>query len=218
SYRQLQQFALVLSIISVIYCAAEGGVSIGFGAESSSHALTFFGIQSAIEVGSAAIVVWRFRKVAPPGQEREGQISPANLKVEKMGSWAIGISLGVLGITAQVTALIDLANHNIPDSSDASIIISAVCLVIMVIIWYPTNTLAHVLHSSTLEGEAKCSLTCIQMTLVLFIGSLIVRVSKGGWWVNSVTTMLLGRLFEYEAWKTIKWVRDPNFDGGCCGG
>lgn len=80
SYRQLQQFALVLSIISVIYCAAEGGVSIGFGAESSSHALTFFGIQSAIEVGSAAIVVWRFRKVAPPGQEREGQISPANLK------------------------------------------------------------------------------------------------------------------------------------------
>lgn len=80
SYRQLQQVALVLSVFSVIYCAAEGGVSIGFGAESSSHALTFFGIQSAIEVGSAAIVLWRFRKVAPPGQEGEVQISPANLK------------------------------------------------------------------------------------------------------------------------------------------
>lgn len=139
-------------------------------------------------------------------------------RIEKVGSWIIGISLGILGIAAQVTGLIDLANHNIPDSSDASLIISAVCLVIMVLIWYPTNTLAHVLHSSTLEGEAKCSLTCIQMTLVLFIGSLIVRVSEGGWWVNSVTTMLLGRLFEFEAWKTIKWVRDPNFDGGCCGG
>lgn len=36
--------------------------------------------------------------------------------------------------------------------------------------------------------------------------------------MNSVTTLLLGRLFEYEAWKTIKWVRDPKFDGGCCGG
>jgi hypothetical protein len=70
SYRRLQQFAIAISVASVIYNGAEGAVSIGFGAESSSKSLIFFGIQSGIEVISAILVVWRFRKVAQPGEER----------------------------------------------------------------------------------------------------------------------------------------------------
>jgi len=71
SYRRLQQYAIAISIVSVIYNGAEGGVSIGFGAESSSRSLIFFGIQSAIEVVSAAVVIWRFKHLAKPGEERQ---------------------------------------------------------------------------------------------------------------------------------------------------
>lgn len=70
TYRRLQQYAIAISILSIIYCGAEGGVSIGFGAESASRSLVFFGIQSGIEVLSAAFVLWRFRNVAKPGEEK----------------------------------------------------------------------------------------------------------------------------------------------------
>ena len=70
SYRRLQQYAIAISIASVFYNGAEGGISIGFGAESSSRSLIFFGIQSAIEVASAAVVIWRFKNLARPGEER----------------------------------------------------------------------------------------------------------------------------------------------------
>jgi len=33
--------------------------------------------------------------------------------------------------------------------------------------------------------------------------------------VDSATSLILGVLFGWEGYM-IKWVRDPNFDGGCC--
>lgn len=80
SYRRLQQYAVAISIVSIIYCAAEGAVSIGFGAESASLSLVFFGIQSGIEVTSACMVLWRFRKVAAPGEERSATLNPRDLR------------------------------------------------------------------------------------------------------------------------------------------
>jgi predicted Co/Zn/Cd cation transporter (cation efflux family) len=70
SYRRLQQFAFAISIFSIFYNAAEGAISVIFGAESSSRSLIFFGVQSGIEVLSSALVVWRFRRIAKPGDER----------------------------------------------------------------------------------------------------------------------------------------------------
>jgi hypothetical protein len=80
SYRRLQQYAIVISIISVIYNGLEGGLSIGFGAESGSRSLIFFGIQSGVEVISAFLVLWRFRKVAKPGEERGAILSEQDLR------------------------------------------------------------------------------------------------------------------------------------------
>lgn len=79
-YRRLQQYAIAISIISVVYNGLEGGVSIGFGAESNSKSLVFFGIQSGIEVISALLVVWRFRKIAKPGEERSAVLKEDDLR------------------------------------------------------------------------------------------------------------------------------------------
>lgn len=79
-YHRLQQYALAISVVSVLYNSAEGAVSIAFGAEASSRALVFFGIQSAIEVVSALIVLWRFRKVAKPGEERRIGVDAKDLR------------------------------------------------------------------------------------------------------------------------------------------
>ena len=80
SRRTLQQFALIISVLSIFYNGAEGVVSIALGAESDSRSLVFFGIQSGIEVASATIVVWRFRKIAKPGEEGEIRMSAHELR------------------------------------------------------------------------------------------------------------------------------------------
>lgn len=80
SHRRLQQYALIISVISIVYNGGEGAVSIALGAESSSRSLVFFGIQSGIEVASAAMVVWRFIKIAKPGEEKSATLSARDLR------------------------------------------------------------------------------------------------------------------------------------------
>lgn len=69
--RRLQQYAVAISVLSLFYNAAEGIVSIIFGAESSSRALVFYGLQSAVEVVSDFLVTWRFLGVSMSGDEIE---------------------------------------------------------------------------------------------------------------------------------------------------
>ena len=80
SYRRLQQYAIGISIISILYNGAEGVVSVDLGSESSSRSLVFFGVQSGIEVISAGIVVWRFNKVALPGEEKGANLGAKELR------------------------------------------------------------------------------------------------------------------------------------------
>ncbi|KAF8198629.1 hypothetical protein BJ912DRAFT_952150 [Pholiota molesta] len=216
SYRRLQQYAIGISILSILYNTAEGAVSVGLGSESSSRSLVFFGVQSAIEVISAAIVLWRFKKVALPGEERAVNLGAKELRIEKYASATIGALLVALSLGTEISAIVSLSSHQHPDSSNASLIVSASALVLMIGIWLPKRYLARALDSSVMAGEATCSLSCIQITIVLFIGSLVFRLWSGGWWVDSATSIILGFLFFWEGYKIIKWVRDPNFDGGCC--
>jgi hypothetical protein len=137
-------------------------------------------------------------------------------RIEKFASASIGALLIALSIATEVAAIVALSLHQEPDSSNASLIVSASALVLMIGIWLPKRYLARALDSSAMAGEATCSLSCIQITIVLFVGSLIFRLWRGGWWVDSATSLILGFLFFWEGYKLIKWVRDPEFDGGCC--
>jgi hypothetical protein len=128
----------------------------------------------------------------------------------------IGTLLLALFLGTEASAIASLVQHQEPDSSNSSLIISASALVIMVLIWLPKRFLARALDSSTMKGEATCSLSCIQITAVLFIGSLVFRLWKGGWWVDAATALLLGLLFGWEGVKMVRWARDPAFSGGCC--
>lgn len=216
SYRRLQQYAISISVVSVIYNGLEGGLSIGFGAESGSRSLIFFGIQSGIEVISALLVLWRFRKVAKAGEERNSVLSKDDIKVEKFGTLGIGILLIVLALGTTGSAMALLALHQEPTSSNASLIISASALVLMILIWLPKRYLAKALDSSTMRGEATCSLSCIQITCVLFVGSLLFRLWRDGWWVDGATSIVLSILFAWEGIKMVRWASSPDFTGGCC--
>ncbi|CAK5275239.1 unnamed protein product [Mycena citricolor] len=216
TYRRLQQYAIAISIASVLYNGAEGAVSIAFGSETGSRSLVFFGIQSGIEVASALLVLWRFKSVAQPGEENDHCLSERDLKIEKVASGSIGALLLLLALATEISSIVSLALHLTPETSDSSLIISGSALFIMILIWLPKGYLARALNSSVMQGEAKCSLSCIQITIVLFVGSLIFRFWKGGWWVDSATSIVLGLFFGWEGYKMLRWVTNPAFDGGCC--
>ena len=129
----------------------------------------------------------------------------------------IAYLLLALALATEGTAIAGLVQHEEPSTSNASLIVSASALFFMILLWLPKGYLARKLNSSAMQGETQCSLSCIQMTVVLFAGALIYRLWKGGWWVDSATSLILGLLFGWEGWKMWRWARSSDFDGGCCG-
>jgi hypothetical protein len=207
--RRMRTFALAISWISIVYNAIEGGVSIGLGADVGSRALIVFGIQSLVEVLSAALVIYRFRR-------QLNDDSSLNLSLEKRATLGIGLLFIVLTIGTWVASAIALATHTQPDSSTPSLVVSASTLVLMIFVWLPKPWIAAELNSSVMRGEAACSLACIYLTIVLFIGSLVYKLWHGGWWIDSAIAILLGFFFLHDGWEMISWARDKDFNGGCC--
>lgn len=237
SRRFLQQSAIAISIASLLYNIAEGIVSVVFGAESSSHSLIFFGIQSVIEVLSASLVVWRFLNGLKVGEEGKDESDvrlskdlrcayfslshlrlPTHSRIERIATLAIGCLLVMLALAAVGTSIASLVAHDHPSPSNASVIIAASATFIMFLFWVPKRYLAKALNSSTMNGEALCTLSCIQFSGALLIGSVIYRVWRGGWWVDSATAIVIAMLFGWEGFKMIRWASNDQFNGGCgCG-
>jgi predicted Co/Zn/Cd cation transporter (cation efflux family) len=237
SRRFLQQSAIAISIASLFYNIAEGVISVVFGAESSSHSLIFFGVQSVIEVLSASLVVWRFMNGLKADEEGEGgsevRMSKdlrfayfplchlrllTHSRIERTATFAIGSLLVMLALAAVGTSIASLIAHDHPSPSNASVIIAASATFIMFLFWVPKRYLAKVLNSSTMNGEALCTLSCIQFSGALLIGSIIYRVWHGGWWVDSATAIVIAMLFAWEGFKMIRWASNDKFNGGCsCG-
>ena len=141
-----------------------------------------------------------------------------SFSIEKIGTWSIGTLIALLALATLGSAIASLVTHDEPTTSPASLIISASALVIMILLWLPKRYLARALDSSTMAGEAACSLSCIQITLVVFVGALVFKLSRRAWWVDSAACIVLSILFAREAWKMLRWVSNPEFNGGCCGG
>jgi len=217
--RLLQQYAIAISIISVFFNTAEGAISVVFGAESSSHALVFFGLQSAVEVISDVLVTWRFVSVSKSGDELESFVKthPQIIRIERIATITIGALLLSLTFAAIGTSAVSLKAHDHPSTTLPAILIASVSTGITLFLYLAKRYLARALDSSALHGEALCALCCMQLSVVLLIGSLVYRVWKGGWWLDAATAIAISLLFGWEGIKAIRWARNKDFDGGCCG-
>lgn len=71
--------------------------------------------------------------------------------VEKIGTYSIGVLIAILALAAEGSAIAALITHSEPDSSNASIIISASALACMIALWLPKRWLAKALDSSTVR-------------------------------------------------------------------
>ncbi|KAI9569093.1 hypothetical protein HD554DRAFT_2095238 [Boletus coccyginus] len=215
SHRRLQQYAIAVSILSLFYNTAEGVVSVIFGAESSSRALVFYGLQSAVEVISDLLVTWRFIGVFKSGDEIE-ETSPQIIRIERIATNIIGVLLVALSIAAVGTSVSSLAARDHPSAALPSILIASTSTGFTFILYLVKRYLARALDSSALNGEALCALCCTELSAVLLIGSLIYRFWDGGWWVDSATAIVIALMFGWEGVKMVRWARNKDFDGRCC--
>ena len=194
--------ALWLSGLTIAYNLLEGMVSMHFGWADDSVALFGFGADSFIEVASAGLVLWKL-------------LDYGNLARERKATSAIGWLFLWLGAGIAGGALLQLAGHRHPPTTVPGLVISALSLAFMVFLWRAKLRAARALDSAAVAADAACSRACIQLSAVLFAGSLAFLAAPALWWADAAAALALALLIAREGLGMIRAARSACFTGGC---
>jgi divalent metal cation (Fe/Co/Zn/Cd) transporter len=179
---------LVATTIS--YNLVEAAVAVTAGTLASSTALISFGLDSVIEVSSAAAVAWQFA-------------GPEPVKREKATLRAIAISFYALAgyVTVESARALTGAEH--AGRSTAGLVLAALSLIVMPVLSYAQRRAGRELGSRTAVADSKQTLLCTYLSAVLLVG-LALNNALGWTWADPVAAVVIAAVAVKEgrdAWR-----------------
>ena len=159
------------------YNVIEAVVAISSGVASSSIALVAFGLDSVVEVLSAAAVAWQFTRKEPERYERP------TLRV-------IAISFFLLAGYVTVSAVLSLVGAVEPRHSTVGLILTAASVVIMPFLSLLEYRTGRELGSATAMADSRQTLICSLLSAAVLLG--LALNSLFGWaWADSVAALVI---------------------------
>ena len=195
------RLALLLTYITLGWMTIEGAASLLLGWVSKSLLLEAFGIDSVIELFSAAVLLWRLLV------EAGGAATSEHVDlVERRAARLVGYSLYVLVAYVVLNSGYGLfIAKRITDTHESvwGILIGAVAKIGMPILAAYKLKVAARLNSRALRADAIESITCGYLSIVLMIG-LAATWLLGWWWLDSIAALALIPFLIKEAHAAIR--------------
>ena len=193
--------AFWLEYLTLAWMTVEAAVAIASGICANSLTLVAFGIDSAIELASAGILVWRLTV-----ELRRGQMFAES--AERIASRVGGGLLFVLAAYVVASAGWKLWTRQGAEFSLPGLVLCVLAVPIMYFLFRRKLTLAEMLGSRALKADAVESITCGWLSLVV-VAALILQLAIGAWWVDAVASLGI-------VWLLIREGREAWSGEECC--
>src|SRR5438094_1459054 len=182
------RLALLLTYITLGWMTIEGAASLLLGWASKSLLLEAFGIDSVIELFSAAVLLWRLRV------EANGVATSEHVEaVERRAARWVGYSLYALVVYVLFNSGYGIfIAKRVTDTHESAwgVLIGLVAKIGMPILAAYKLKVAARLNSRALRADAVESIACSYLSIVLMIG-LAATWLLGWWWLDSVAALAL---------------------------
>lgn len=175
---------------TISYNVIEAIIALTEGSRASSTALIGFGLDSVIEVSSAAAVAWQF---AGPNPEAR----------EKIALRIIAFSFFALALYVTVDSIRGLLGIGEARHSPIGIGLAAVSLVIMPILSAAQRRAGRELGSASAVADSKQTLLCTYLSAVLLVG-LLLNALFGWSWADPIAALVIALIAAKEgvnAWR-----------------
>ncbi|MGP3990106.1 cation transporter [Streptomyces sp. 3N207] len=189
----------LLVAATLVYNAIEAVVALTAGALASSAALVGFGLDSVIEVSSAAAVAWQF-------SAREHAVREAR---EKTTLRIIAVSFFALAGYVAVDAVRTLiGGGGEAERSVPGIVLAALSLAVMPFLSAAQRRAGRELGSASAVADSKQTLLCTYLSAVLLVG-LVLNATLGWSWADPIAALAIAAV-------ALKEGRDAWQGKGCC--
>lgn len=188
--RVLQRRIRWIVTATIAYNVVEAAVALAAGAAASSAALVAFGLDSTIEVLSAAAVAWQFTRRDPAHWER------GTLRV---------IAVAFFALAAYVTAssVWALATRVEAEHSPIGIALTALSVAIMPFLSLAERRAGREAGSATAVADSAQTLLCTYLSAAVLLG-LVLNSAFGWWWADAVAGLVIAAFAVregVEAWR-----------------
>jgi divalent metal cation (Fe/Co/Zn/Cd) transporter len=180
-----------IQALTLGWMSVEALVSLGAAWMGRSPALLGFGGDSAVELLSAAVVLWRFRS---PSRGERAERSAAKI--------AGGLLLFLAAFVAAVSVLA-LLGHVEARPSLIGIAVLILAAVIMPWLAKQKRQLSVSTSSAALRADAAESAVCGYLALIALVGLLVNAIWRAGW-ADPVAGLALLPLIVREGWEAMK--------------
>ena len=183
----------LLVLATITYNVVEAVIALSAGTVASSSALIGFGLDSVIEVSSAAAVAWQF-------SSREHEVREAR---EHAALRVIALSFFALAGFVVIDALRALTGSGAAGHSPVGIVLAAVSLVVMPFLSLAQRRTGRQLGSASAVADSKQTLLCTYLSGVLLLGLLATTLL--GWsWADPLAALVIAAVAVREgisAWR-----------------
>ncbi|MFC8872590.1 cation transporter [Streptomyces sp. NPDC057148] len=187
-----------LVAVTITYNVIEAIVAITAGTIASSTALIGFGLDSVIEVSSAAAVAWQFSASDHTVREAREQ---RTLRI-------IAVSFFALAVYVTFEAVRALSGTEEAERSVPGIVIAALSLAVMPFLSAAQRTAGRELGSASAVADSKQTLLCTYLSAVLLVG-LVLNATLGWSWADPIAALAIAGI-------AVKEGRNAWQGKGCC--
>jgi len=180
-----------IQTLTLVWMSVEAVVSLGAAWKARSPALLGFGGDSAVELLSAAIVLWRFR--SPSRGDR----------AEQRTAKIAGGLLFVLAALVACASIVTLLGHVEARPSPIGIVVLILAAVLMPWLAKQKRKLAAATASAALRADATESAVCGYLALIALAGLVVNAVWKVTW-ADPLAALVLLPLIVREGWEAMK--------------
>lgn len=173
----LQKRIRLIVAVTITYNVIEAVIAIAAGSIASSTALIGFGLDSIVEVLSAAAVAWQF--AAPDPEKRE-----------RVALRVIALSFFGLAAYVSVDAVLALTGVREPDHSPVGIVLAAVSLAVMPFLSLLERRTGRELGSASAVADSKQTLICSYLSAAVLVG-LVLNLAFGWTWADPVAGLVI---------------------------
>jgi divalent metal cation (Fe/Co/Zn/Cd) transporter len=178
--RALLRRAVLLAWFTVGWNLVEGLVAIAAALVAGSQALLGFGLDSAVESLSGAVVLWRlYAERRDPGRAEA---------VEHRALRLIGVTFLVLAAVIAFESIRSLVNHEKPDASAVGIALTALSIVVMRWLARAKRQVGSAMGSKAIEADSSQTTACVYLSVVVLVG-LALNAAFEWWWADPLAAL-----------------------------
>jgi divalent metal cation (Fe/Co/Zn/Cd) transporter len=191
-----------LEYLTLAWNGLEAAIALASGIVAGSVALVGFGLDSVIEMASAAILLWRLGSESGTNRER----------AEQRAHRLAGGCLLALAAYIAIESVRALWLRTVPERSLPGVAIAIAAVIVMPLLGRAKRKVARELQSGALHSDSRQADFCAYLSAILLVG-LLLNWLFGWWWADAVAALVMVPIIAREG---IQGLRGKGCDDCSC--